>query len=283
VVPTRRKNRSPLRAIGWVAVVVVAVGAGVVLGRGVLFAPQGPPTVSQTVLQGPAEPEPAAPAPATTDTGPSDTGSTLALAGDAAALDATPARPAQTPPQATQAEPVQAAPAQNPPLAVQRDTVRPEAARPTSPPTSPPERQPQVTPPARDTTPRQPPPAVRDTAPPAQPSPAPPAEEPEGGSGFAFPIVIVEGLDVLDAAPEGQGARIRVTQLLPTGDTLALSLTDLGAASVGSGGGRVLVSAREDGAMGTTRIGQFLVTARAPIPPPELEALLARLIEVRPD
>jgi hypothetical protein len=34
--------------------------------------------------------------------------------------------------------------------------------------------------------------------------------------------------------------------------------------------------------MGTARVGQFLVTARAPVAPEDLEPLLRRLVEVRP-
>jgi hypothetical protein len=99
------------------------------------------------------------------------------------------------------------------------------------------------------------------------------------------PLVMVEGLEPVRVGIEGEGAarRIVVLQLLPGGDTLELRAADLGAGSLGVGGGRILVSPHPaGGTMGTARVGQFLVTARASIAPDVLEPLLRRLVEVRP-
>jgi hypothetical protein len=101
-----------------------------------------------------------------------------------------------------------------------------------------------------------------------------------------FPVVIVEGLAVLAVTREGEGAaqRVVVKQLLESGDTLDLRASDLGAASVGIGAGRVLVRPHPaGGAMGTVRVGRFLVNARAPVAPEVLEAVLARLVEKVPE
>jgi hypothetical protein len=100
-----------------------------------------------------------------------------------------------------------------------------------------------------------------------------------------YPLVVVGGLEAVRVGIEGEGSarRVVVLQLLPDGDTLELRAADLGPESVGVGGGRILVSPHPSGgAMGTARVGQFLVTARAPIPPDALEPLLRRLVEVRP-
>jgi len=112
-------------------------------------------------------------------------------------------------------------------------------------------------------------------APPPSPSPA----------GVDYPVVMVEGLEVLGISREGEGStrRILVRQLLPSGDTLDLRESDLGEASVGVGVGRVLVSRHPSGgAMGTVRVGRYLVNARAPVAPEVLEPLLQKLIEKAP-
>jgi hypothetical protein len=95
------------------------------------------------------------------------------------------------------------------------------------------------------------------------------------------PVVIVEGLTVVGVDVSGQN--VRVTQLLDSGDTLQLRISDLGPSSAGAGVGRVLVSARAGGgSQGTARIGQYLVTGRAALTPEALEQLLRRLVEVKP-
>jgi hypothetical protein len=100
-----------------------------------------------------------------------------------------------------------------------------------------------------------------------------------------YAVVVVGGLEAVRVGTEGEGSsrRVVVLQLLPNGDTLELRAADLGAGSVGVGDGRILVSRHPSGgAMGTARVGQFLVTARAPMEPDSLEPLLRRLVEVRP-
>jgi hypothetical protein len=100
-----------------------------------------------------------------------------------------------------------------------------------------------------------------------------------------YAVVMVEGLEVLGISREGEGGtrRVLVRQLLPSGDTLDLRESDLGEASVGVGVGRVLVSRHPSGgAMGTVRVGRYLVNARAPVAPEVLEPLLQKLIEKAP-
>jgi hypothetical protein len=99
-----------------------------------------------------------------------------------------------------------------------------------------------------------------------------------------YAVVIVEGLEVVGITREGEGSgRILVRQLLPSGDTLELRESDLGEASVGVGVGRVLVGRHPSGgSMGTVRVGRYLVSARAPVAPEELEPWLQRLVERGP-
>ncbi|MDH5196053.1 MAG: hypothetical protein OEY20_02235 [Gemmatimonadota bacterium] len=136
-----------------------------------------------------------------------------------------------------------------------------------------------------------PPPAVarqEPSSPPARevvqaspPAPAPPPVAPPFGA--EYPFVIVEGLAIADIAEQGTGTarRVVVKQVLPSGDTLALSASDLGASSVGLGSGRLLVSRHPSGgAMGTVRVGQHLVSARASVAPEVLEPFLRKLVEV---
>jgi hypothetical protein len=136
------------------------------------------------------------------------------------------------------------------------------------------------------------PPATRA---PAEPSPPPavsaaaPAAAPPTATAPALPpslrvdrtVVIVEGLRVV--AVDAGGRDVRISQLLDSGDTLQLRVSDLGPSSLGVGTGRILVSARPDGgSQGTARIGQYLVTARAALATDALEQLLQRLVEIRP-
>jgi len=101
-----------------------------------------------------------------------------------------------------------------------------------------------------------------------------------------YEIVMVEGLDVLEIGVEGDGAgrRVVVLQQLSPADTLELRAADLGEAAIGVGGGRVLVTRHPSGgALGTARLGRFLVTARAPtVTPAELEPVLQRLVTLPP-
>jgi len=97
-----------------------------------------------------------------------------------------------------------------------------------------------------------------------------------------YPVVVVDGLEILAITREGdEGAqRIVVKQLLASGDTLDLRESDLGQATASVGAGRLLVRPHPSGgAMGTVRVGRFLVNARAPVEPSVLEPLLRRLVE----
>lgn len=269
MVPAPRERRSTGRMLAVAAVVVVAVGVGAVLGRSVLApaAPAATATPSPPVLQAP----PSAPASAGADARPAaePEASTVENAGslreDTLATAAPPPATAATRP----------APA---PVAVAAPLSTTTAAAPARDSAPAGQSTPATTPPPQ--APADPTPRATDTL---AVQPAPVVEEAPASSRFAFPVVIVEGLEVLEAEQEPGGTRTRVTQLLSTGDTLVLSLTDLGPSSLGVGGGRILVSERGDGAMGSTRVGQFVVTARAPIAPSDLEALLGRLIEIRPN
>jgi ribosome-binding protein 1/Meckel syndrome type 1 protein len=124
--------------------------------------------------------------------------------------------------------------------------------------------------------------ARQQAAPPAvpeQPVVTPPAPAP---SAVDYVVVVVEGLQILDITREGEGAvqRIVVRQLLESGDTLDLRESDLGQASASVGAGRLLVRPHPSGgAIGTARVGRFLVNARAPVAPEILEPLLMRLVE----
>jgi hypothetical protein len=123
-------------------------------------------------------------------------------------------------------------------------------------------------------------PVVREAEPPA------PVDTRPAVLRVDYPLVVVGGLEAVSVRIEGEGSarRVVVLQLLPGGDTLELRAADLGPQSVGVGGGRILVSRHPSGgAMGTARVGQFLVTARAPMEPDALEPLLRRLVEVRPE
>jgi hypothetical protein len=128
-------------------------------------------------------------------------------------------------------------------------------------------------------------PARADTARPVVPEPPAPGDTRPAVLRVDYPLVMVEGLEPVRVGIEGEGSarRLVVLQLLPGGDTLELRAADLGAESVGMGGGRILVSPHPSGGtMGTARVGQFLVTARASIAPDVLEPLLRRLVEVKP-
>jgi hypothetical protein len=115
----------------------------------------------------------------------------------------------------------------------------------------------------------------------------PPAAGPTASpTGVDFPVVLVEGLEIvaITRRGEGSGQRIVVRQLLASGDTLDLQESDLGEANVSVGTGRVLVRQHPSGgSMGSVRVGRYLVTARAALTPEALEAVLRRLVERRPD
>jgi len=133
-----------------------------------------------------------------------------------------------------------------------------------------------------------PPAARRDTARPVirEPEPEPPAPARPAILRVDYPLVMVEGLEVARVAIEGEGAarRVVVLQLVSPTDTLELRAADLGASAIGVGGGRILVSPHPSGgAMGTARVGRFLVTARSPTTSPDvLEPLLQRLVQLDP-
>lgn len=115
----------------------------------------------------------------------------------------------------------------------------------------------------------------------------PPAAAPNASpTGVDFPVVLVEGLEIVAITRQGEGRtqRIVVRQLLPSGDTLDLQESDLGEANVSVGVGRVLVRQHPaGGSMGSVRVGRYLVNARASVAPEALEPVLRRLVERRPD
>ena len=118
--------------------------------------------------------------------------------------------------------------------------------------------------------------------PPAVVAPARAIPSPSSAVGVDYTVVIVDGLEIVGITREGEGStgRILVRQVLPSGDTLELRESDLGEASVGVGVGRVLVGRHPSGgAMGTVRVGRYLVSARAPVAPELLEPWLQKLIE----
>jgi len=129
-------------------------------------------------------------------------------------------------------------------------------------------------------------PARSDTARPMvrEPDAAPAAPARPAVLQVDYALVMVDGLEVLRVGVEGEGAarRVVVLQRISPVDTLELREADLGAAAIGLGGGRILVSQHPSGgAMGTARVGRFLVTARAATASTDvLEPLLQRLIEL---
>jgi hypothetical protein len=259
--PPKRRRRSRARSVALIAgaFVVVAAAAMILVPR----IPRGPATGAEP-LPPPAAEIAAAPAAASLAAG----DSALALA---AADSISPAPPRVSAPAA-------AGPAAPPPAPAQRDTQAAVRPPPTvAAPVTPAATQPR---PSADTArplAAAPPPVTQPAAaPPPTPSPA----------GADYPVVIVEGLEVLGIRREGEGTslRVMVRQLLPSGDTLDLRESDLGEASVGVGVGRVLVSRHPSGgAMGTVRIGRYLVNARAPVAPEVLEPLLQKLVEKVPE
>jgi len=271
IVPMPRRHRRH-RAARWLGV----AAAGVLVAAGVWLAPRvlwpGPEVGATSGTPGPA---PATVAPALDDTGRAAAPVTDSVVMDARqaggvvppsveAVDTLPA--AARPDTATRAE-------------IPSPAVTPASAVGVPPVESPPEAA------------RQPPdttrPAAADTVRPAVSAPEPPAPVDTRPAVLRvdYPLVVVGGLEAVRVGLEGEGAarRVVVLQLLPEGDTLELREADLGPESMGVGGGRILVSPHPSGgAMGTARVGQFLVTARAPIAPDALEPFLRRLVEVRP-
>jgi hypothetical protein len=96
-------------------------------------------------------------------------------------------------------------------------------------------------------------------------------------------VVIVEdmpllGVETFDAAA---GVGIRLTQELPSGDTLSLTVVPLDSATAGQVAvGRVLIQETGSSAVGTTRFGRYLVTGRARMSASGMEYLLGRLVEL---
>jgi hypothetical protein len=120
--------------------------------------------------------------------------------------------------------------------------------------------------------------------PPASEDPAP-ATLPEGVV-LDEPTVVVEDAPIIEVAPfdapAGQGYRI--LQLVGDADTLALTVVPLDEGTASQvGAGRVRVREADGSSIGTTRFGRYLVTGRAALPAPEVEALLQRLIEITPE
>jgi hypothetical protein len=97
-------------------------------------------------------------------------------------------------------------------------------------------------------------------------------------------IVVVRGLEVLSVAETRAGGAPghRVVQRDPDGVELQLVATpaNFGADTIGLGD--VQVQAQGDTAVGSVRIGRYLVEARAPLPVETLTAYLRQLIRARP-
>lgn len=274
--PPRRRRRSRAPSVALIASAFV-----VVAGAAVILVPRIPRELATRAepLPPPAAEIAAAPAAASLPAG--DSAVALASADSvspAAGVESEVIVDSAAPAPPRVSAPAAAGPAAPPPAPAQRDTraaVRPPPT--VAAPITPAATQPR---PSADTgrplTAAPPPVTQPAAAPPPTPSPA----------GVDYPVVIVEGLEVVGIRREGEGTSVRVMvrQLLPSGDTLDLRESDLGEASVGVGVGRVLVSRHPSGgAMGTVRVGRYLVNARAPVAPEVLEPLLQKLVEKVPE
>lgn len=272
--PPKRRKRSRARSVALIAGAFVVVAAGAVIL--VLRIPRDLATSAESVPL-PATEIAAAPAAATLPPGDSALGlpsddSLAPAAGDSGGrVTADSAVPAPTRVSATAAARAPAPPA--PPATAPRDTrstVRPPPPAVVAVPATQAATQPRLSADTARPLAAAPPPV---TQPAAAPPPTP--------MGVDYPVVIVEGLEVVSIRREGEGTSLRVIvrQLLPSGDTLDLRESDLGEASVGVGVGRVLVTRHPSGgAMGTVRVGRYLVNARAPVAPEVLEPVLRRLV-----
>jgi len=153
----------------------------------------------------------------------------------------------------------------NPPAgaAQRRDTVRADSVVPDTVP-------PAVVPPDAVTTPSQPASALpRIVVPP--------------GHAIANEIVAIPGLEVVSVAETRMSGvfGIRVIQRAEDGEiALVAALADFGADTVGVG--QVTVRSEGDSAIGSVRVGRYLVEARSTLPADVLSGLLGRLIRARP-
>lgn len=265
VPPRRRRGRSRIKLAVTVGVTVVVLAAGAVS-----LVPQVRRAVTTLGIPGLSSPTEAAvtvpvrPIPAEPALGPGDSAELAAGAPDSGrpAVDDT----------AVVIAPLQSDVAAAPPDTAPSPALTPRVAP------APRDQPVRVDPPPADTA--RPPVA----APPPVPEPAAARSLSRSLFGVDYAVVIVEGLEVVGITREGEGSgRILVRQLLPSGDTLELRESDLGEASVGVGVGRVLVGRHPaGGSMGTVRVGRYLVSARAPVAPEELEPWLQRLVERGP-
>ena len=95
------------------------------------------------------------------------------------------------------------------------------------------------------------------------------------------PILVVEGLTIESVEELATGGGYRVTQILTTGERLALTVLPLDQAPVGGAGALRVVTLPGDTAEGTVRMGDRAITARAAVAADVLERLLRRIVEVR--
>jgi hypothetical protein len=95
------------------------------------------------------------------------------------------------------------------------------------------------------------------------------------------PILAVEGLRIESVEELATGGGYRVTQVLTTGERLALTVLPLDQAPVGGAGALRVVTLPGDTAEGTVRMGDRAITARATVAADVLERLLRRIVEVR--
>jgi hypothetical protein len=104
------------------------------------------------------------------------------------------------------------------------------------------------------------------------------------GHAVADEIVVIPGLQILSVAETRVGGALghRVVQQADVGIEVRLVATpaDFGADTVGIG--QVQVRLDGDTAVGSVRIGRYLVDARGPMPVETLTAYLRQLIRARP-
>jgi hypothetical protein len=124
-----------------------------------------------------------------------------------------------------------------------------------------------------------------DSLPPEGATPAPGVSDSAPaapGVPVSGPIIRIDGLAVESATQttEGVAAGYRVIQTLNTGARVELTVLPLGASGDTLQAGQFRgLDLPEGGSTGATVFGTFLVSARAPIPSDQLQALLRRLIE----
>jgi hypothetical protein len=182
-----------------------------------------------------------------------------------------PADPSPPEPESIPAQPATAPPPADVPAAEREDESPPAIAA--------------VAPAAADDS--QPAPAAPEDAvasPAASEGPTP--ERLPEGTVLEAATVVVEDAPIVEIAPfdAPAGRGYRILQLVGDADTLALTVVPLDAGTASQvGAGRVRVREADGSSIGTTRFGRYLVTGKAELPAPDVEALLQRLIEITPE